>query len=227
GILAIRAAVASGVNITYKILYNDAVAMTGGQPVDGQLSVQQIAHQLAAEGVSRIVVVSDEPEKYGGTGFPTDVDIHHRDRLDEIQRDLREVSGVTILIYDQTCAAEKRRRPKRDKGAVERFAALPEPALPAIGEPYGILVTGVGGTGVVTIGALLGMAAHLEGKGVSVLDMTGLAQKGGAVFSHVRIANRPEDIHAVRIAAGDADLLIGCDIVVAASPDGLAKLRRG
>jgi indolepyruvate ferredoxin oxidoreductase len=304
GILAIRAAIASGVNITYKILYNDAVAMTGGQPVDGQLSVQQIAHQLAAEGVSRIVVVSDEPEKYGGIGFPTDVDIHHRDRLDEIQRNLREVSGVTILIYDQTCAAEKRRRrkrgkypdppkrvfineavcegcgdcstksnclsvtpvetefgrkraidqsscnkdyscvngfcpsfvtvhggslrkPKRDKGAVERFADLPNPALPAIGEPYGILVTGVGGTGVVTIGALLGMAAHLEGKGVAVLDMTGLAQKGGAVFSHVRIANRPEDIHAVRIASGDADLLIGCDIIVAASPDGLAKLRKG
>jgi indolepyruvate ferredoxin oxidoreductase len=304
GILAIRAAIASGVNITYKILYNDAVAMTGGQPVDGQLSVQQIAHQLAAEGVSRIVVVSDEPEKYGGTGFPTDVDIQHRDRLDEIQRDLREVSGVTILIYDQTCAAEKRRRrkrgkfpdppkrvfineavcegcgdcstasnclsvipvetefgrkraidqsscnkdyscvngfcpsfvtvhggslrkPKRDKGAVDRFADLPNPMLPAIGDPYGILVTGVGGTGVVTIGALLGMAAHLEGKGVAVLDMTGLAQKGGAVFSHVRIANRPEDIHAVRIAAGEADLLIGCDIVVAASPDGLAKLRKG
>ncbi len=304
GILAIRAAIASGVNITYKILYNDAVAMTGGQPVDGQLSVQQIAHQLAAEGVRRIVVVSDEPDKYGGTGFPTDVDIHHRDKLDEVQRDLREIAGCTILIYDQTCAAEKRRRrkrgkypdppkrvfineavcegcgdcstasnclsvvpvetefgrkraidqsscnkdyscvngfcpsfvtvhggslrkPRRDKGAAGRFADLPEPALPAIGEPYGILVTGVGGTGVVTIGALLGMAAHLEGKGVAVLDMTGLAQKGGAVFSHVRIANRPEDIHAVRIAAGDADLLIGCDIVVAASPDGLAKLRKG
>jgi indolepyruvate ferredoxin oxidoreductase len=304
GILAIRAAIASGVNITYKILYNDAVAMTGGQPVDGQLSVQQIAHQLAAEGVRRIVVVSDEPDKYGGTGFPTDVDIHHRDRLDEVQRDLREVQGVTILIYDQTCAAEKRRRRKRGKypdppkrvfineavcegcgdcstqsnclsvvpvetefgrkraidqsscnkdyscvngfcpsfvtvhgGSLRKpqrntadassLGDLPEPVLPAIGEPYGILVTGVGGTGVVTIGALLGMASHLEGKGVSVLDMTGLAQKGGAVFSHVRIANRPEDIHAVRIAAGDADLLIGCDIVVAASLDGLSKLRQG
>src|SRR5229473_2673365 len=304
GILAIRAAIAAGVNITYKILYNDAVAMTGGQPVDGQLSVPQVAHQLAAEGVRRIVVVSDEPDKYGGVGFPTGVDIYHRDRLDEIQRDLREISGVTILIYDQTCAAEKRRRRKRGKypdppkrvfineavcegcgdcstqsnclsvvpvetefgrkraidqsscnkdyscvngfcpsfvtvhggslrkperrqADASRFAEPPEPVLPAIGEPYGILVTGVGGTGVVTIGALLGMAAHLEGKGVAVLDMTGLAQKGGAVFSHVRIANRPEDIHAVRIAAGDADLLIGCDIVVAASPDGLAKLRKG
>jgi indolepyruvate ferredoxin oxidoreductase len=304
GILAIRAAIAAGVNITYKILYNDAVAMTGGQPVDGQLSVPQIAYQLAAEGVRRIVVVSDEPEKYGGTGFPTGVDIYHRDRLDEIQRDLREMAGVTILIYDQTCAAEKRRRrkrgkypdppkrvfineavcegcgdcstqsnclsvvpvetefgrkraidqsscnkdyscvngfcpsfvtvhggslrkPERKQADAARFAEPPEPVLPAIGEPYGILVTGVGGTGVVTIGALLGMAAHIEGKGVSVLDMTGLAQKGGAVFSHVRIANRPEDIHAVRIAAGDADLLIGCDIVVAASPDGLSKLRKG
>src|SRR5216684_3635778 len=304
GILAIRAAIASGVNITYKILYNDAVAMTGGQPVDGQLSVQQIAHQLAAEGVRRIVVVSDEPDKYGGTGFPTDVDIHHRDKLDEVQRDLREIAGCTILIYDQTCAAEKRRRrkrgkypdppkrvfineavcegcgdcstqsnclsvvpvetefgrkraidqsscnkdyscvngfcpsfvtvhggslrkPERKQADASRVAEPPEPVLPAIGEPYGILVTGVGGTGVVTIGALLGMAAHIEGKGVSVLDMTGLAQKGGAVFSHVRIANRPEDIHAVRIAAGDADLLIGCDIVVAASPDGLSKLRKG
>src|SRR6266849_4426260 len=304
GILAIRAAIAAGVNITYKILYNDAVAMTGGQPVDGQLSVPQVAHQLAAEGVRRIVVVSDEPDKYGGVGFPTGVDIYHRDRLDEIQRDLREISGVTILIYDQTCAAEKRRRRKRGKypdppkrvfineavcegcgdcstqsnclsvvpvetefgrkraidqsscnkdyscvngfcpsfvtvhggslrkperrqADASRFAEPPEPVLPAIGEPYGILVTGVGGTGVVTIGALLGMAAHLEGKGVAVLDMTGLAQKGGAVFSHVRIANRPQDIHAVRIAAGDADLLIGCDIVVAASPDGLTKLRAG
>jgi len=304
GILAIRAAIAAGVNITYKILYNDAVAMTGGQPIDGQLSVQQVAHQLAAEGVRRIVVVSDEPDKYGGVGFPIGVDIFHRDRLDEIQRDLREVSGVSILIYDQTCAAEKRRRrkrgkypdppkrvlineavcegcgdcstqsnclsvvpvetefgrkraidqsscnkdyscvngfcpsfvtvhggslrkPERNNADVGPFAELPEPVLPALGEPYGVLVTGVGGTGVVTIGALLGMAAHLEGRGVSVLDMTGLAQKGGAVFSHIRIASRPEDIHAVRIAAGDADLLIGCDIVVAASPDGLAKLRKG
>jgi indolepyruvate ferredoxin oxidoreductase len=304
GILAIRAAIAAGVNITYKILYNDAVAMTGGQPIDGQLSVPQIAHQLAAEGVRRIVVVSDEPDKYGGAGFPTGVDIYHRDRLDDIQRDLRETAGVTILIYDQTCAAEKRRRRKRGKypdppkrvfineavcegcgdcstqsnclsvvpvetefgrkraidqsscnkdyscvngfcpsfvtvhgGSLRkperkqvdasRFAEPPEPVLPAIGEPYGVLVAGVGGTGVVTIGALLGMAAHIEGKGVSVLDMTGLAQKGGAVFSHVRIANRPEDIHAVRIASGDADLLIGCDIVVAASLDGLSKLRKG
>ncbi len=305
GILAIRAAVASGVNITYKLLYNDAVAMTGGQPVDGQLSVADMTRQLDAEGVKRIVVVSDEPDKYpAGTHFASGVTFHHRDDLDAVQRDLREETGVTILVYDQTCAAEKRRRRKRGKmedpakrvfineavcegcgdcstksnclsvvpvetefgrkraidqsscnkdyscvngfcpsfvtvhgGGIRKperitadasaFADLPEPELPKIGDPYGILVTGVGGTGVVTIGALLGMAAHLEGKGVSILDMTGLAQKGGAVFSHIRIANKPEDIHAVRIAAGDADLLIGCDSVVAASPEGLAKLRRG
>ncbi len=305
GILAIRAAVAAGVNITYKLLYNDAVAMTGGQPVDGQLSVADISRQLDAEGVKRIVVVSDEPDKYpAGAAFAPGTSFHHRDELDAVQRSLREIPGVTVLVYDQTCAAEKRRRRKRGKmadppkrvfineavcegcgdcstasnclsvvpvetefgrkraidqsscnkdyscvngfcpsfvtvhgGSLKKpervkadataFAELPEPALPAIGEPYGILVTGVGGTGVVTIGALLGMAAHLEGKGVSVLDMTGLAQKGGAVFSHIRIASRPEDIHAVRIAAGDADLLIGCDSVVAASPEGLTKLRRG
>jgi indolepyruvate ferredoxin oxidoreductase len=305
GILAVRAAIAAGVNITYKLLYNDAVAMTGGQPVDGQLTVPQIARQLAAEGVKRIVVVSDEPDKYpADAGFPSGVSFHHRDDLDTVQKSLREESGVTLLIYDQTCAAEKRRRRKRGKfpdppkrvfineavcegcgdcstasnclsvvpvetefgrkraidqsscnkdyscvngfcpsfvtvhgGGVRKpqkatadeavFAGLPDPVLPAIGEPCGILVTGVGGTGVVTIGALLGMAAHIEGKGVSVLDMTGLAQKGGAVFSHIRIANRPEDIHAVRIAAGDADVLIGCDVVVAASADGLTKLRRG
>jgi indolepyruvate ferredoxin oxidoreductase len=305
GILAIRAAIASGVNITYKILYNDAVAMTGGQPVDGMLTVPQIAQQLTGEGVKTIVVVSDEPDKYPmGAGFPPGIAIHHREKLDEIQRELREAKGVTILIYDQTCAAEKRRRRKRGKmvdpakrafindlvcegcgdcsrtsnclsvipletefgrkrqidqsscnkdfscvegfcpsfvtvhggtlkkprpeGGADLWPVLPEPIIPtSFEEPYGILVTGVGGTGVVTIGALLGMAAHLEGKGVSVLDMTGLAQKGGAVFSHIRIAETPDDIHAVRIAAGDADLLLGCDIVVAASPDGLAKLRAG
>src|SRR5229473_957432 len=304
GILAIRAAIAAGVNITYKILYNDAVAMTGGQPVDGQLSVPQVAHQLAAEGVRRIVVVSDEPDKYGGVGFPTGVDIYHRDRLDEIQRDLREISGVTILIYDQTCAAEKRRRRKRGKypdppkrvfineavcegcgdcstqsnclsvvpvetefgrkraidqsscnkdyscvngfcpsfvtvegGGVRKpernnvgvgpFAELPEPVLPALGEPYGVLVTGVGGTGVVTIGALLGMAAHLEGRGVSVLDMTGLAQKGGAVFSHIRIADRPEQLHATRIAAGEAKLILACDILTSVGYEAVAKMQRG
>ncbi|WP_119460319.1 indolepyruvate ferredoxin oxidoreductase family protein [Rhodospirillaceae bacterium SYSU D60014] len=304
GILAIRSAVAANVNITYKILYNDAVAMTGGQPVDGPLDVPRLAQQLAAEGVARIAVVSDEPEKYPtGGGFPQGTTIDHRDSLDRIQREMRETPGVTAIIYDQTCAAEKRRRRKRGlmpdppkrvvineavcegcgdcgtqsnclsivpvetefgrKRAIDQsscnkdfsclngfcpsfvtvhggrlrkrkpvvsdatFGALPPPTLPATAEPYGVLITGVGGTGVVTIGALIAMAAHLEGKGCSVLDMAGLAQKGGAVFSHVRIADKPEDIHAVRIAAGGAKLLLGCDMVVAGSFDALAKVQEG
>ena len=304
GILAIRAAVAANVNITYKVLYNDAVAMTGGQRVDGPLDVPRLAEQLAAEGVARIAVVSDEPEKYPtGGGFPQGTTVHHRDALDRIQREMRETPGVTAIIYDQTCAAEKRRRRKRGlmpdppkrvvineavcegcgdcgtqsnclsvvpvetefgrkraidqsscnkdfsclKGFCPSFVTvhggrlrrrkpvgadadcgmLPTPTLPSTAEPYGILITGVGGTGVVTIGALIAMAAHLEGKGCSVLDMAGLAQKGGAVFSHVRIADRPEDIHAVRIAAGGARLLLGCDMVVAGSFDALAKVQEG
>jgi indolepyruvate ferredoxin oxidoreductase len=307
GLLAIRACVAAGVNITYKILYNDAVAMTGGQPMDGPLDVPMITHQLYAEGVNRIVVVSDEPDKYPtGGGLAPGANVHHRDELDRIQRELREIPGVTAIVYDQTCAAEKRRRRKRGlypdppkrvfineavcegcgdcgvqsncvsiipveteygrKRAIDQsscnkdyscvngfcpsfvtvhggqlkkrkpakgvrtddaFPIPPDPVMPSLARPFDILVTGVGGTGVVTIGALLGMAAHLEGKGCSVLDMAGLAQKGGAVFSHIRIAARPEDIHAVRIAAGGAELLLGCDIVVAASFDGLAKIQQG
>jgi indolepyruvate ferredoxin oxidoreductase len=309
GSMAIRQAVAAGVNVTYKILFNDAVAMTGGQAVDGPLTVPAITRQVEAEGVKRIVVVSDEPWKYPtGTNFAHGVTVYHRDELDRVQRDLREYPGVSVLVYDQTCAAEKRRRRKRGtfpdparrvmineavcegcgdcseksnclsvvpvetefgrkrsidqsscnkdfsclKGFCPSFVTveggrlrapdndtpagadsafdgvdLPAPALPPLGEPYGILVTGVGGTGVVTIGALLGMAAHIEGKGVSVLDMTGLAQKGGAVISHVRIAETPEDLHAVRIAAGSADLVLGCDLVVAAGADALAKMQSG
>lgn len=305
GVLAIRAAVAAKVNITYKLLFNDAVAMTGGQPLDGGLTVPVLTRQLAAEGVGPIVVVSDEPEKYPpSAGFASGVSVRHRDDLDTVQRDLRAVPGVTAIVYDQTCAAEKRRRRKRgrfpdpakrvfindlvcegcgdcsktsnclsvvpvetefgrkraidqsscnkDYSCVEGFCpsfvtvhggelrkgrggdlvedglpALPEPLRPGLDEPYGILVTGVGGTGVVTIGALLGMAAHLEDKGCTILDMTGLAQKGGAVYSHVRIAGRPDEIHAVRIAAGGARLLLGCDLVVAASLDALSKLQPG
>ncbi|MCB1815071.1 MAG: indolepyruvate ferredoxin oxidoreductase family protein, partial [Candidatus Competibacteraceae bacterium] len=303
GILAIRAAVAAKVNITYKLLFNDAVAMTGGQPLDGQLSVPQITRQLAAEGVSRILVMSDEPEKYTDKSqFAADVSIHHRRELDRIQRELRERDGVSVLIYDQTCAAEKRRRRKRGKladppkrafinelvcegcgdcsvqsnclsvepvetefgrkrqinqsscnkdltcvdgfcpsfvtvhgGQLRKpaaldsgtpFPALPEPPVATLEQTYSILITGIGGTGVVTIGALLGMAAHLEGKGVSVLDMTGLAQKFGAVISHVRIANSPEAIRAPRIPAGEANLLLACDLAVAASFDALAKLNK-
>ncbi len=307
GILAIRAAVAAGVNITYKILYNDAVAMTGGQPVEGSLTVAEIASQLHHERVVKIVIVTDEPEKYPlDAGFPPGTRVFHRHRLMEVQKELAATPGVTALIYDQTCAAEKRRRRKRGLmedppkrvfindlvcegcgdcseqsncisvepletewgrkrvinqsscnkdytcldgfcpsfvtvhgGRLRRFDSaemdpdgprirtLPEPELPDISEPYGILVTGVGGTGVITIGALLGMAAHMEGKGVSVLDQTGLAQKGGAVMSHVRIAPRPEDLNAVRLPAGGANLLLGCDMVVSGSFDALAKVRRG
>src|SRR5271167_426536 len=305
GVMAIRAAVAAKVNITYKLLFNDAVAMTGGQPIDGGLTVPVLTRQLAAEGVGPIVVVTDEPDKYPpGVDFAAGVTVRHRDDLDMVQRDLRAIPGVTAIVYDQTCAAEKRRRRKRGRfpdpakrvfindlvcegcgdcsnasnclsvvpvdtefgrkreidqsscnkdyscvkgfcpsfvtvhgGALklgkagdlgeDELAPLPELAHPDLDEPYGILVTGVGGTGVVTIGALLGMAAHLEQKGCTILDMTGLAQKGGAVYSHVRIARRPEEIHAVRIAAGGARLLLGCDLVVAASADALSKLQPG
>ncbi|RCK50357.1 indolepyruvate ferredoxin oxidoreductase [Thalassospira profundimaris] len=308
GSLAIRAAIASGVNITYKILFNDAVAMTGGQPVDGPLSVPQITRQMADEGVTRIIVLSDEPDKYPiDAHFAPNVDIRHRDTLDETQKELREVPGTSILIFDQTCAAEKRRRRKRklmvdppkrvfindlvcegcgdcgeksnclavvpvetefgrkraidqsacnkdfsclngfcpsfvtiEGGALRKpeaaakgdnhgdavFASLPKPALPALTEPWSVLVTGVGGTGVVTIGALLGMAAHIEGKGIVGLDMAGLAQKGGAVVSHIRFADRQEKLHAARIPAGEANVVLGCDLLVAASFEGLAKMRR-
>jgi indolepyruvate ferredoxin oxidoreductase len=305
GYLALRAAVAADVNITYKILFNDAVAMTGGQPVEGHLGVASITRQVAAEGVKRIAVVSDEPGKYpAGTDFAPGVTIHHRSELESVQKELRQWSGVSVLVYDQTCAAEKRRRRKRGTfpdpakrafineavcegcgdcnvksnclsvtpveteygrkrqidqsscnkdfscvtgfcpsfvtvhgggvrkqppvASVDPFASLPEPKRPEIGaEPYNILVTGVGGTGVVTIGAILGMASHLEGKGVKILDMTGLAQKGGAVMSHVRIGRDPDAIHAARIATGEAHAVIACDLVVAASKDARATMRDG
>jgi len=303
GLLAIRAAVSSGVNMTYKILYNDAVAMTGGQTHDGTLNPAIIAQQIRAEGVQRIVVVTDEPDKYPiNYGFPPGVDIYHREQLDQVQRDIRTVKGVSALIYDQTCAAEKRRRRKRgqfpdpakrvfineavcegcgdcgiasncvavtpketelgrkraiDQSACNKdysclngfcpsfvtvedtqvkkprpvgdvpFPALPEPGTVDLADPYNVVVTGIGGTGVVTIGAILGMAAHLEGHGISVLDVAGLAQKNGMVYSHLRFAAEPHDIHAVRISAGGADLLIGCDMVSSADAETLAKLRAG
>jgi indolepyruvate ferredoxin oxidoreductase len=304
GLLAIRAAVAAKAPMTYKILYNDAVAMTGGQRVDGPISVPMIVSQVAAEGVEKIVIVTDEPEKYHGVALKPAVPVRHRDDLDQVQRELREYPGPSILVYDQTCAAEKRRRRKRgtfpdpqkrafinelvcegcgdcsvqsncvsvepletefgrkrtinqsscnkdyscvkgfcpsfvtvEGGRVRRGKALaegaddspqlPEPVPATIDRPYSILVTGIGGTGVITVGALLGVAAHIEGKGVSVLDMTGLAQKNGAVMSHVRIGRRPEDIHAVRIAAGEADCVIGCDMVVAAGAEAQSKMQAG
>jgi indolepyruvate ferredoxin oxidoreductase len=330
GSLAIRAAVAANVPITYKVLFNDAVAMTGGQPTDGQITVPQITQQVYAEGVRKIVIVTDEPGKYDGTSetdhsavnahgasgdawkLAPGVTVHHRDELDAIQRELRDYAGVSVLVYDQTCASEKRRRRKKNtadktvfpdparrvvindlvcegcgdcsvqsnclsvepletefgrkrqinqsscnkdfsclKGFCPSFvtveggqlrkgktggskapAALPSLAQPAVpqladGASFGVVITGVGGTGVVTIGQLLGMAAHLEGKALSVLDMAGLAQKGGAVFSHAQIANRPEDLYATRIAMGEADLILGCDMIVTSSNEALSKIQAG
>ena len=296
--------------ITYKLLYNDAVAMTGGQPVDGTLSVPLLAHQLAAEGVHRIAVMTDgSPRSYHPSELPHGTTFHPRDELDALQRELREYPGVSVLIYDQTCAAEKRRRRKRgtypdparrlfineavcdgcgdcseqsnclavlpketalgrkrqiDQSACNKDYAclngfcpsfvsviggslrrgqglgydalatfeaqhgtLPEPMLPETSQPYGILLTGVGGTGIITLGALIGMAAHLDGKGVTVIDMTGLAQKGGAVTSHVRLCDDPDRLHAVRIATGEADAVIGGDAIVTASAEALSRMASG
>ena len=297
GYLAVRAAVASGANVTYKILYNDAVAMTGGQHVDGQLTVPQITKQVAAEGATRVVVVTDEPEKYGANaGFAEGVTVHHRDDYDQVQKHIREVKGVSVIVYDQTCGSEKRRRRKRgtypdpakravinervcegcgdcgvqsncvsitpletefgrkraiDQSACNKdfscvkgfcpsfvtvhggelrraakaeknltsqvFPVLPDPQQPGLDESYGILVNGIGGTGVVTIGAIVGMAAHLEGKSFAAMDMAGLAQKGGAVWSHLQIAKQQSDIKSSRLGAGGASLILGCDFVTTAS----------
>ncbi|MCC2634329.1 MAG: putative indolepyruvate ferredoxin oxidoreductase, alpha and beta subunit [Ramlibacter sp.] len=310
GSLAIRQAIAAGVNITYKILYNDAVAMTGGQPVgerpEGHTPLQ-IAHSLVAEGVAKLVVVSDEPEKYDGAGLPAGTQVYHRDELDRVQRELRDTPGVTAMIYDQTCATEKRRRRKRGtmvdpalrvmindlvcegcgdcsvksnclsvepletefgrkrvinqstcnkdtsclKGFCPSFvtveggklkgkskakqaapspyegAALPEPQLPATREAYGIVVAGVGGTGVITIGQLLGMAAHMEGKGIVTQDSAGLAQKGGATWSHVLIADDQDAIRTTRVSAAAADLVIGCDPIVTGGKETVLRMRPG
>jgi indolepyruvate ferredoxin oxidoreductase len=305
GLLAIRAAVAAKVPITYKILFNDAVAMTGGQPVDGPLSVPMISRQMAAEGIEKIVVVTDEPGKYKhAEGLAPGVPVRHRDELDAVMRELREHPAVSVLIYDQTCATEKRRRRKRNaypdparrvvinervcegcgdcsrqshclsvepldtefgrkrtinqsscnkdfsclKGFCPSFVTVeggklkkpralaqdgaidegvPHPALRGLEQPYGVFIAGVGGTGVVTIGQLLGMAAHLEGKGCSVLDMAGLAQKGGAVYSHVVLAQTPGHLMNTRVAMGEADLLLAGDLVVATSMEAMARLRPG
>jgi indolepyruvate ferredoxin oxidoreductase len=298
GSLAIRQAIAADTNITYKILYNDAVAMTGGQPVDGPLSVESIAHSVHAEGVKRIAVVSDEPELFDTSNFPAGTSISHRNELDKLQRELRDIPGVTVLIYAQTCATEKRRRRKRGKledpmkfvvinelvcegcgdcsvesnclsvvpketpfgrkrqidqnncnkdyscvngfcpsfvtveGDIARPQAaasyqnefellnqqLPETEIPKIDHCYDLLVTGVGGTGVITVSALITMAAHVERKGASELDFMGFAQKFGPVLSYLRIAEQPSDINQVRIDPARADGLIGCDIVVSSSP---------
>jgi indolepyruvate ferredoxin oxidoreductase len=305
GSMAIRQAIAANANITYKILFNDAVAMTGGQPVDGPVSVQAIAHSVRAEGVSRIALVSDDPAHFSSADLPNGVTIHPREQMDAVQRELREIEGVTVLIYQQTCATEKRRRRKRGSlpdparfafindlvcegcgdcsvesnclsvepketpfgrkrkinlstcnkdfsclngfcpsfvtieggkrraketstiDPLARAAALPAPAFSALKRPYDLLVTGVGGTGVITVGALIAMAAHLEGRGVSVLDFTGFAQKFGPVLSFLRLAAAPEALHQVRIDQGAADALVGCDLVVSSSAKASGTYRQG
>ena len=328
GLLAVRQSIAAGVNITYKILYNDAVAMTGGQPVgerasaEGALSgsghsVMQIAQSMRAEGAIKIVVVTDQPEKYdhlkkvsgpgGALGLPEGVAVQHRDQLDAVQREFRGIKGTTVIIYDQTCATEKRRRRKRgtmvdpavrvvinelvcegcgdcsvqsnclsvepletefgrkrrinqsscnkdmsclkgfcpsfvtvEGGQLKKkantkaaspfeFGALPEPVMPELrqGLAWGIVVAGVGGTGVITIGQLLGMAAHLEDKGIVTQDAGGLAQKGGATWSHVLIGANQADIHTTRVSMAAADLVIACDPIVAAGKETLLRMRTG
>ena len=308
GLLAIRQSIAAGVNITYKVLYNDAVAMTGGQPIgerpEGH-SVLQIMQSLVAEGVSKLVIVTDEPEKYEGAKLLDSVEVHHRDELDRIQREFREIKGTSAIIYDQTCATEKRRRRKRGtlvdpakrvvinelvcegcgdcsvqsnclsvepletefgrkrrinqntcnkdyscvkgfcpsfvtveggqlkkpkkekKGDASRLFDVPQPVLPVAEAAWGIVVGGVGGTGVITIGQLLGMAAHLEGKGVVTQDAGGLAQKGGATWSHIQIANRVDAIYTTKVDTAKADLVIGCDPIVAASKYTLTVMQPG
>ena len=320
GLLAVRQSIAAKVNITYKILFNDAVAMTGGQPVDGTMKVPEMTRELDAEGATKIVVVTDEPEKYDEhdvkSRLARGVTVHHRDELDAVQKQLREITGCTVIVYDQTCATEKRRRRKRGtmedpkkrvvinelvcegcgdcsvqsnclsvepvetefgrkrrinqntcnkdysclkgfcpsfvtveggemksaKGSGKSGGGAERPKLGAVGVPpepvlplalndkeraWGIVVAGVGGTGVITIGQLLGMAAHLEGKGIVTQDAAGLAQKGGATWSHIQIANRQESILSTKVGAAEADLVIGCDPIVAANKATLSVIREG
>ncbi|HLL10574.1 MAG TPA: indolepyruvate ferredoxin oxidoreductase family protein, partial [Rubrivivax sp.] len=308
GSLAIRQSIASGVNITYKVLYNDAVAMTGGQQVgerpEGH-TVLQMMKSLLAEGVQKLVIVSDDPAKYDGVALEPGVTVHHRDLLDQIQREFREIKGTTVIIYDQTCATEKRRRRKRgkmatpdkrvvineqvceacgdcsvqsnclsiepvetefgrkrqinqnscnldfsclkgfcpsfvtveggtlkkpkkeQKGDLGTLPPIPEPVLPLAERAWGIVVGGVGGTGVITIGQLLGMAAHLEGKGVVTQDASGLAQKGGATWSHIQIANRTDAIYTTKVDTAQADLVIACDSIVGAAKYTLTVMQEG
>jgi indolepyruvate ferredoxin oxidoreductase len=307
GILAIRAAVAAKANMTYKLLYNDAVAMTGGQPVEQQITPVDMVKQLLSEGVRPVRLVSDHPEQYQGIKLPEHATLHHRDELDQLQRELRTTRGVSAIVYEQTCAAEKRRRRKRkilvdpnrrvfinpdvcegcgdcsvqsncisvlpletefgrkrkiDQSTCNKdyscangfcpsfvtveganiavhsgadparlrqlFDELPEPAVASVGtDGYNILVAGIGGTGVLTIGALVGMAAHLDGKGCSILDMTGMAQKGGSVTSHIRINPSPSNIYTSRLSEGMTDALIACDLVVGSGAPVLKTLKPG
>lgn len=303
GFLAIRQAVAAKISITYKLLLNGFVSMTGGQPIEGELTSRQIATELLAEGVAQISIVTDDPEKYASQVLPAGIIVHHRDRLDAVQRELREKRGVTVLIYDQMCATERRRLRKRGKfsesekrsfinpavcegcgdcgdksnclsiepletdygrkrrinqascntdlscvkgfcpsfvtvvgGKVRKAAvkdlaipdtsSLPEPQLPPLEHAIGMLVTGIGGTGVITLGAIIGMAGHLDGVHAATLDLTGLAQKYGAVMSHIRLAPDKAQLHSYRLAQGEADVVIGCDLIVAASQEAVEKMDR-
>ncbi len=306
GILAIRAAVAAGTRVTFKLLFNDAVAMTGGQPVEMHISPVDMVNQLVSEGVSPVVLMSDDTGKYTSADLPKGVTLRHRDDLDAVQRDLRETTGVSAIVYEQTCATEKRRRRKRgnypdpdkrvfinqdvcegcgdcsvqsncvsitpletelgrkrridqstcnkDFSCVKGFcpsfvtvrgakvatriagdpsrldamlAELPTPATVELDTPFAMIVAGIGGTGVLTVGALVGMAAHVEGKGCTVLDMTGMAQKGGAVTSHIRVAASPEALSSTRLSFGHADVLLACDAIVGSSQDVLKTLEPG
>lgn len=302
GFMAIRGAIASGVNITYKILYNDAVAMTGGQPHDGPLSVGNIARQTLAEGAKKVVLVTDKPELHQQSGdIPAGVEIKHRDLMTQVQLEFREISGTSVIIYEQTCATEKRRRRKRglmddikkrtfvndavcegcgdcsaqsncisitpketelgrkrliDQNSCNKdftctegfcpsfvtvyggdvskakgitfdnslFAQLPIPKVKPLVHAYNIMITGIGGTGVITIGAILSMAAHIEGRAASVYDMTGLAQKGGAVYSHLKIADDNHSLNAQRIGTCEADLVIGCDLLATTGQDAISSI---
>jgi indolepyruvate ferredoxin oxidoreductase len=296
GSLAIRAAVLAKVNITYKILLNDAVAMTGGQPVEGHLAAARVAAQVLSEGVARVVIVSDEPARTDHSTLPVGVELRHRQALEEVQESLRRVPGVTVLVYEQVCAAEKRRRrkaktypnpPKRlfinadvcegcgdcstqsnciavspletdlgrkrkidqsacnkdfscengfcpsfvsviggaprhsPTGLLEAPAALPVPQVPTLGDGFDLIIAGIGGTGVVTLSAVLGMAARIEGLGASLYDMTGLSQKAGQVFSHVRIRPRPGEYVPAQVGEREAHLILACDLIAAVNTDTL------
>lgn len=303
GFLAIRQAIAAKVSITYKLLLNGFVSMTGGQPIEGELTPTQLATELLAEGVSRVVVVTDDPDKYRKQILPPNVPVHHRERLEMVQKELRELPGVSVLIYDQMCATERRRQRKRGKlpepqkrtfintevcegcgdcgeksnclsvepvetelgrkrqinqascnkdfscvqgfcpsfvtvhgGAVRRKSTgqlpaladirLPEPVLPSLDTPQGIIVTGIGGTGVITVGAILSMAAHIDGKFATALDLTGLAQKYGAVMSHIRLSAHADQLHSYRLAKAEADVVLGCDLIVTAGAEAVDKMSR-
>jgi indolepyruvate ferredoxin oxidoreductase len=306
GLLAIRASIAAKSNVTYKILYNDAVAMTGGQPAEGSLTAEQIVRELAVEGASPVVLVSEDPTRFDPADLPPGTRVYHRDMLDAVQRELREVQGTSAIVYEQTCANEKRRRRKKgnypnpdvrlfinkavcegcgdcsvqsnclsvtavetefgrkraidqstcnkdyscvkgycpsfvtveggklakrtfdDAALAEQVAKLPAPVVLDVAQgDVAMLVTGIGGTGVITIGAILSMAAHMEGKAAKVLDQTGMAQKGGAVTSHLRIGRDAAAIPSARLGTGQADVVIACDLIVGSSPETLALTRPG